>query len=137
MATKTKKKPPPKKRLPRRDTKYMLDDWCKRVTEDEATRKRELLERQVEDAAKGWYAIARGRLEDIYQVTSSMASRIEKDPDCFLARIFDADELQSFAGHLGDTISYLQNVYPLIGEGVPDPVKALGREVTAGDCATA
>ncbi len=77
----------------------------------EASRlKHELHEKQIEQAAINWYAMARSRLEEVQRVTERMANRIEKEPGCHLATIFDADELNDFAGNLGDTISYLQNV---------------------------
>lgn len=126
----TKRKPPPKKVKPltEKEKKALVDGYIMRSAEASAKKQRKRHEKKIEEAAMRWYAISRGRLEEIFQVTSSMASRIQKDPSCRLAQIFDADELSSFAGHLGDTISYLQNVAPYVGERIPNPVKVMGRE---------
>jgi hypothetical protein len=57
-----------------------------------------------------------------------MAEQIRADPDCILATIFTANELEKFEGALGDISTMLNDVYLFIGRSLVNPVAVMDEE---------
>jgi hypothetical protein len=94
----------------------------------------DLLEKDVEKAFAIWYATARSWMDQILNSARGMVARIKGDRSCVLGGMFsdnDLENLDKFQGALLDTSTMLNDVYPLVGKLMIDPVDVMGEDKKA------
>jgi hypothetical protein len=91
----------------------------------------DLLGKDIEHAVALWIAQSRSAMDQIVSTAAAMVARIKSDPDCVLAGMFadtDIEKLDHFEGALSDASTMLNDVYPLIGKLLVDPIAAMDEE---------
>jgi hypothetical protein len=95
------------------------------TTKDSSDEERKQKLKRTEKAVAMWYATAKGWTDQIRYTALAMARRIEKDPNCVLASIFTAKELEEFESQFSDASTALADFYPLLGKPLLNPIHAM------------
>jgi hypothetical protein len=108
----------------RRFADAQIKNVAKQMLHDERKKK----QKRVKKAFALWVAQARSAMDQILSTAGAMVARIKSDPGCVLAGMFadtDLQRLDRFEGALSDPSTILNDVYPLIGKQLVDPLDVM------------
>ncbi len=87
-----------------------------------------LKESRVQEVFCKWFVVAKAQLDALYYSTSVMLRRIEDDPDCHLAKIVTAKDIQRLYSILDIASSRICDISPPLRFPLPDPIAAMDEE---------
>lgn len=113
--------------------RQFADSHLKGTARDILTEERKQKTKQVEKAVAIWYTTTKGWIEQICTTTRAMIERIKSEPDGILAGILPLDELNNFESEFSDASVRLNDVHPLIGRRLLDPLAVMDEDLQDDD----